>query len=357
MRASPLLIVLLLAVGCSQPAPPKAQIRPVRSALVTEDGGEATRGFAGVVQASQQSDLAFRVAGSLRSLEVKTGTRLSPGQVIAELDRTDYQNRVDQTLAQQRSARSQRDTARPVFERAERLYQSGTVSLADYQAARGELDAASAQLDAAQRQLEAARNQLAYTSLKAPYAGITTAVHVEVGEVVGTGTPVVTVSAGDAFEVETAIPEHLVAAIEVGDEVQVLLPTLGDLSVSARVSEVGFSAEPGGTFSVTARLERNPDGLRPGMASTVSIDIASGGPTLRVPVSAVAEDGAVTHVYLLEPADGGHYTVHKQPVELGALSSDSFAVQGGVAAGDRVVTAGLLSIVDGMKVRLLEPAE
>ncbi len=346
----------LILTSCAKPAPEPPRIRPVRWAVVGQDSTAATRSFPAVVQASQQSTLAFRVAGSLKGLRVKNGTKVTPGMVIAELEQVDHTNRVEQATAQLRSARSQLDIARPGYQRAERLYQSNTVSLADYQAAKGAYQAAQAQLQATSKQLEAARNQLAYTTLKAPYAGVVSAVHVDLGELVGAGTPVVTISSGDALEVQVELPESLINSVQVGAKLSIRCAATGDAPVPAVVSEVGFTAGKAGAFPVTARITDPPAELRPGMAANVRLPVDQGAQVLRVPMAAVAEDGSKTYVYRLEESGKARYLVRKQSVELGGLSGAGFELIDGLAAGDRVVTAGLGSLFDGLQVRLLDPA-
>ncbi len=349
-----LILGALLLTSCGKPPPKAPKIRPVRWASVGQEGSGATRTFPGVLQAGQQSTLAFRVAGSLKSLRAKMGAKVEAGLVIAELEQTDYLNRVEQATAQLRSARSQYEMARPGYQRAERLYQSNTVSLADYQAAKGAYKAAQAQLQAANKLLEAARNQLAYTVLEAPYAGAVSAVHVDLGEVVGAGLPIVTISSGDALEVQAEIPESLIASVRVGAPLSIRCAATGETAVPAKVSEVGFTASKGGAFPVTARLDAPPPELRPGMAARVRLPVGQGKAVLRAPVAAVAEDGSSTYVYLLEGEDPKKLLVRKRKVELGGLSGEGFEVIEGLVAGDRVVTAGLGSLFDGMQVRLLE---
>lgn len=351
---TPFVLSALILFGCHKAQPEPPPIRPVRWAQIGQSGAATARSFAAVIQASQQSTLAFRVSGSLQALQVKNGSKVDSGTVIAKLEHTDYANRVEQAAAQVRSAQSQVNVTRPGYQRAERLYQSNTASLADFQSAKGAFEAAQAQLQAALKQLEASRNQLAYATLKAPYSGTVSQVHVDEGEVVNAGTPVVTLSSGEALEVQVEVPESLIASVQVGDPLALRCAATGDQNLSALVSEVGFAASKGGAFSVTARLDHPPAALRPGMAATVLFPVDKRANVLRVPVAAVADDGHRTYVYRLQKKDSNSFTVHKQEVELGTLSSQGFVLQGGLEAGDRVVTAGLHAMFEGLQVRLLD---
>ena len=75
-----------LGVGCSQQAPPAAElVRPVKTLVVA--AGEATqeRTFPGAVEASRRVELAFQVPGILVKLPIKAGQRVAQGDLIAQL--------------------------------------------------------------------------------------------------------------------------------------------------------------------------------------------------------------------------------------------------------------------------------
>ena len=124
---------------------------------------------------------------------------------------------------------------------------------------------------------------------------------------------------------------------------------------AARVTEVGVSAAQGGaTFPVTARLEEESNTVLPGMAAEVVFRFGArdGRPRIRVPASAVLEDREGRFAFVVEPAENGLGTVHRREVTVGELGSDGLEILSGLADGDRVVTAGVTKIQDGMTVRL-----
>jgi multidrug efflux pump subunit AcrA (membrane-fusion protein) len=94
------------------------------------------------------------------------------------------------------------------------------------------------------------------------------------------------------------------------------------------------------------------------MAANVKFTYGGGGGAksdslLLVPIEAVTQGPEGKFVFLLSPGPNGNYLVNKQPVTIGALQEKSFVVDAGLTAGDKVATAGISVLLDGMEVRLL----
>ncbi|MEL6393068.1 MAG: biotin/lipoyl-binding protein, partial [Bacteroidota bacterium] len=160
-------------------------LRPVRYATIDQAGSLNAYSLSGVAQADQQSNISFRVGGSIRNLNVKLGDRVRRGQLIATLDPVDYSISRDQAAASEQgananlvSAENQLANARSNYRRIEQLYENNSVPLSDFEQAKLNLESAESNYEAVQsslisatRQLEAARNQVSYTQLKAPFSG------------------------------------------------------------------------------------------------------------------------------------------------------------------------------------------
>ncbi len=377
-----LLIIALSTSACEEvDAPAISQPRPVKYAVIQANDIGDERAFPASVQPQNAAQMSFRVSGNLEQLDVQLGATVKKDQVIARLDRADYRVGVAQAQASYHNAQTGLDTAQSRFRRMEKLFEGGGASQSDYENARGQLRSAKAQLDAAAQQVRQAKNQLAYTTLRAPFAGVVNSVAVKVGEQVAAGQTIAVVSRGGALEILARVPESIVSRISVGNAAAVRVSALSAGSsrageaLPARVREVGFASEQS-TYPVKLELNAIPADLRPGMAAQVRIvltgsDGASATPTLVVPVAAVGHDSDGTFVFVLQlendresgteksaSAGGIHgnddvYVARKRTVSLGELAGDRFAVTDGLADGDKVATAGLAHLIDGMRVRLL----
>ena len=346
--------------GCQQAEPEQKEIiRPVRYGTVAQAGKAQSHTFSGTAQSGKQANLSFRVAGTITDLKTKVGDQVRRGQTIAILDPADYTIQYEQAVAQLKSAETQLILAKSTFQRAEQLYENNSVPLSEYESAKGNYDAAVSQVTASQKQVEASKNQVQYARLTAPYSGIITNLMVEENELVGSGTPVASLSSTGDPEVLVGIPELFITRVKKGQEVEVRFSIIQGKTFSGTVSEVSFAAGNTSTYPVTIEIQKRDDRIRPGMAANVSFDFSSEAQQrnkkkIIAPVKAVGEGVDGHFVFMLEAGEGDTYVVRKKPVELGQLLPEGFEIETGVSDGDRVATAGLKSLLDGMKVRLLE---
>lgn len=345
-------ILLLGAVGCSEPPPKAKQPRPVRYATLASASADQARSFPATVQARDATQLSFRVGGNLAKLDVTRGAEVKKGQLLGELDGSDFQVALAQAQASYESARTQRDVAQSTFNRTERLFEGGSSSLAEYENAKGQIRSAQAQLSAASQQVKQAKNQLQYTKLLAPFDGIVNEVAVKSGEQLGPGQTVAVVSKGGELEVQVGVPEGMISSIKKGTGAVVTVSALSSDELAGTVREVGF-ASASSTYPVRITLSNPVADLRPGMAAEASFVLEQKAAALAVPVSAVANAETSNYVFKLVES-GDHYQVQRTDVVLGPLLESEFEVKTGLATGDKVATAGLSILVDGMKVRLLD---
>lgn len=356
-----LLVVLLLSGGLLLSGCGSADeevvplIRPVRYEQVFLTGGSQARTFAGTARAGAETPLSFKVAGSVQQVAVKVGDRVEAGQLLAEIDASDYQLRVDQAQASLAQAESQERRAAADYERVLGLYENGTASRSDLDALRAASESAVAAVRAATSQLALAQQQVRYTRLTAPTEGSVAQVSVEVNENVRAGQPVVVVASGDQPEMEVAVPDRFIAQIQEGTAATVTFDALPGRSFSATVREVSVTATRATTYPVTVRLEAADEAIRPGMAGEVTFELgaSSQAERLLVPVVAVSEDRQGRFVFVVEPSADEIGIARRRPVDVGALSADGLEVIAGLTDGEIVVTAGLNTLTDGQQVRLL----
>jgi multidrug efflux system membrane fusion protein len=140
--------------------------------------------------------------------------------------------------------------------------------------------------------------------------------------------------------------------VKVGTKVRIEVSALGDKRMAGTVREVSFVSESS-TYPARVAFDEPLETLRPGMAASATFDLGSKTAELSVPASAVANLEEGSFVFLLEPASDDAFTVTRRAITLGSLIGESFEITKGLGAGDRVATAGLSSLVDGMQVKLI----
>jgi multidrug efflux pump subunit AcrA (membrane-fusion protein) len=92
-------------------------LRPVRYEKVIMYGGDQTRTFSGVSKAGIETNLSFKVGGTISQLNVKVGDQIPAGKTIAVLDATDYRLQLDQTKAAYTQAEVQMQNGRSAYDR------------------------------------------------------------------------------------------------------------------------------------------------------------------------------------------------------------------------------------------------
>jgi RND family efflux transporter MFP subunit len=348
---------LVLLTACAGEAPPPDPLRPVRTIDAYTRGGERVRSFSGTARAGLESRLSFKVSGTVEVLNTRVGDRVRRGQVLAELDPRDYQLRLEDAQSALDRDRAEARNAEANYARIRDLYENENASLNDLDSARAGFESARAAVDSGGNKLEQARLQLDYTRLHAPADGAISAVPVEVNENVQPGEPVVILTSGSRPEVEVAMPELFISSIREGQAVEVKFDALDGRSFTARVTEVGVSSVGlATTFPVKVRLDGEEPAILPGMAAEVlfRFETTGGRESMVVPAFAVGEDRQGRFVYVVETGgDGAVGRVARRAVTVGDLTSDGgLEITRGLEDGERVVTAGISRIQDGMQVRL-----
>ena len=174
--------------------------------------------------------------------------------------------------------------------------------------------------------MQSAREGVDYTTVRAPYAGVVTARHVQVGESVAPGVPLVTVAALGALRVVADVPQSLILQARAARRAVVY-------AGGRRIDTAGITffpaAQAGGTFRVRVDLPGGVEGLAPGMY--VRIGLVTGEATaLEVPATAVVERSELRAVYVVTP-DGA---VRLRQVRLGRERDGRYEVLAGLVAGD-----------------------
>jgi RND family efflux transporter MFP subunit len=304
------------------------------------------------VRARVESRLGFRVGGKIIKRPAEPGQRVQAGQVLAQLDPQDLQLAADAARAQVALASTNHDLAAADFRRYAALKDQNFISGAELERRETTLKAARAQLDQARAQLAAQGNQARYASLVADVSGVVTAVEAEPGQVVAAGAPVVRIAQDGSRDVVFAVPEDKVAAIRPGSPVTVRAWS-SEGSMSGKVREVAASADPvTRTFTVKVALEAaQPPPLGATVYVTPQALSIAGAQVIKLPTSALRQEGKGTAVWVLERAS---MSLRSQPVQVAAADGNEAVIAGGLQPGMQVVVAGVHVLSAGQKVSVYQ---
>ncbi len=241
------------------------------------------------------------VPAKIIRLPVEEGDTVKRGQLLVQLDDTEYRAAMNQAKAQLASAKASLEQAQLVYDRKKELFERKLSSKEEYDMAKTELDLAEARHEQAVASLDQAKYNLSKTTITSPMNGIVTSLNAEVGEIVmiGTmnnpGTVIMAVSDMSEIEAEVEVDETDIAEVKVGQKTDIEIDAYPDTVFRGEVTEIGHSARISGfgtqdqvtNFLVKVKLLDDVPSIRPGMSASVDITTDSRLDALSVPIQAV----------------------------------------------------------------------
>ena len=311
------LVATLAACGGAADMPAQAPIAGLDTLVVAAAGADGRgRQWDGVVEAVREAGLTAQTSGRVAEVRHDVNDRVAAGEVLVRLTAVEQQAGVD-------AARAQLQLAEATYKRMAGLAANQYVS-------KMQLDQARAERDAARAQLTNVGQQSAYTTIRAPYAGIVSMRAVEPGESVGIGQPLMTVFAPEALRIEVSVPQSDAAAIRANPVAKV---AFGDGRHVDAAGVTGSPAADAATHAVRVRVDLPPlePAPQPGRTARVAFPALAGAALPRVPASALVRRGEVDAVYVL--AEG---RLSLRQLRLGARDGDSVEVVAGLAPGETI---------------------
>lgn len=345
-----LILICLLTInltGCSKSATVKEEIPRVRIHVVNMDSAAQGATYSGEVRGRYETQLSFQVSGKILKRYVELGSVVNPGDVLMEIDSKDIQETVNITSAQVASAKSQLSLAEANLERYRKLYEEGAVSHMQLDQYQNAYEVALANYRQASAQYTQGSNQLGYTTLVADSAGVIASIHVEVGQVVSAGQPVISIVTNGEREIEINVPENRIDEVRNAQQVNVSFWALPGVTTEGKVREISPVADKvTRTYKVRISLTNPPANINLGMTASVAVAKSTGQQTVYIPLTAIYQTGDTPQVWVINEG-----SVSLRPVKVGSFGNDKIQILEGLQDGDVIVTAGVQKLREGQKVR------
>lgn len=354
------IIFSFILTSCSKKEEEEKEIiRPVITFEIPSASRFSQRNFPGRAKATQEVNLAFRVAGPLIEFPVNVGDQVKAGEIVARIDPRDFEVNV-------KSAQGKLDNAVAASRRAQSEYQRelnilnqdpGATSQTAVDRKREQRDKAQADIKSLEASLDSAKDQLEYTYLKAPFDGNVVSTFVENFENVQAKQPILRILDDSKIEMVVNIPESMISLAPYVEDILVEFDTYPGIEIPATILEIGTEAsETTRTFPVTLIMDQ-PEGIRilPGMAGK-----AQGTPPqdknirtfgIEIPITSVFTDegSGDTFVWVIDVTKS---VVHKRQVETGEIADNGIQVLSGLDEGEIIASAGVHYLFEGQKVKL-----
>ncbi len=335
----------------------------------------------GTLAADEQAALSFKVAGRMDEIKVDLGSQVRKGQVIANLETTEFKVRlqqaeaalqqgrvrlglppqgVDDTIAAEntslvRQARALLEEAKSNRERTVRLVDQGIQSKAEfdrvdsaykvadsrYQDAIEEVRNRQAVLLQRRSELAIAQQQLIETVLYAPFDGAVRERRASLGEFLNAGAPVVTIVRLHPLRLRLEVPEREAQGIKAGHSVRVLVEGDNQQSYSGRVARLSPAfQEQSRTLIIEAEVDNHRGILRPGSFAKAEIQTSASSDVVMVPASAIVTFAGIQKVFSVKDGKAleKNVVVGKRPED----SADWVVVEGLDAGAQVILSPGIL---------------
>ena len=306
-----------------------AENLPFETATAEMARAPLERVYDGTVEAVNQATMSAQTAGRIAEVFFDVDDYVEPGEPIVRFTDVEQQSALRQAKAALEEALARQKQAEAEFSRAEGLFESGSSSRREYDQALAARDAAVARTAAARSAVQTAEQQLEYTLVRAPYAGIVTERHVEVGEAVAVGQPLMSGLSLESLRVVVNLPQQVAARVREHEKAYVL--TDEGRVEAANVTIFPFAHSASNTFTVRIELPEGQFALYPGMFVKVALVIGDA-ERLLIPTAALLRRSEVTGVYVVA-TDG---EIRLRQVRAGNTFNDQTEILAGLDAGERV---------------------
>jgi membrane fusion protein (multidrug efflux system) len=328
----------LMDSGKSYAEPPES----VSSALVREEKWQGTLTAIGSVMAVQGVTVTPEIPGLIREISFESGAVVSQGDLLVRLD-TSLEE------AQLRALQAQEELAQLNLTRERTLRSQNMVSQA-------ELDAAEATLKQTQGNADAIRAAIQKKTIRAPFAGRLGIRLVNLGQYIDAGKPIVSLQSLTPIYADFSLPQQELARLKTGMRVRVTTDAYPDRRFDGTLTTINPDLDQS-TRSVGLQATfANPDQLlRPGMFARVEVLLPEEQPVLVIPATSVLSAPYGDSVYVIESKPGKdnakpELAVRQQFIRTGHTRGDFVSVESGLKAGERIVSAGIFKLRNGMAV-------
>jgi HlyD family secretion protein len=349
-----------------------------------------------------QVDLFPKVSGYLERIHVHIGDIMKQGQVIAQIDQTDFLHKVreiEAKVAQAKAqlseietgtrteelrqaeeavnqARSRFENAKLQRERIEALFKRAVISKKEADVAEMEYTVAEAQLASSQQNLkllrvgarqevrdasqsklkemeailEQERDRLKDTKIIAPFRGEISRKHVDAGALVSPSTPLVSLVHTETLKIVANVLEKDIPLLKPGMKAKVRVESYPGRVFEGRVEKINSALDLSTrTLQAEVYIPNSDHSLKPGMFANVEVVLLEKAQTLVIPREAVIEAGSEMSVFVVEEK-----RAVRKLVTLGYEQDRIVEVLKGLNEGDQVVIKGQQLIKDSSTIRVIE---
>lgn len=299
------------------------------------------RTFDATVEAVRRATVSSETSGRVSEINFDVGDFVEKGRVLVRITAAATRARLSGVEANVSEIQAQYDIALSEFNRIKGVYNRQLVSKSVFDKAEAELKAATERLSAAKSKVKEVLEQLKYTVIKAPYPGVVSERHVELGEMVKVGQPLLTGYSQNELRVVTQVPQSVAETIRESQSARILVTGKPEDDLHSNLITVyPDAATSTHTYKVRVKLPTTPKGIYPGHSVKVQFPTGSKS-SIRVPTSSVLLRSELQAVYVVSDS-----RISLRQVRIGNTDENNHVeILAGLNAGEKIsldpVSAGV----------------
>ena len=328
----------LMAAGKSFASPPES----VSSVLAREEKWQGTITAIGSVTAFQGVTVTPEIAGIIREIAFESGAVVAKDALLVRLDTSAEE-------AQLHALEAQEELARLTLARERALRSQNMVP-------QSELETAEATLKQTQGMADATRATIQKKTIRAPFAGRLGIRLVNLGQYLDTGKPIVSLQSLTPVYADFSLPQQELARLQTGMRVRLTTDAYPGRQFEGTLTAINPDLDAQTrSVGLQATFENKEQLLRPGMFARVEVLLPEERPVLVVPATSVLSAPYGDSVYVIESKPGKEsgkpeLVVRQQFIRTGSARGDFVSVETGLKPGERIVSAGIFKLRNGMSV-------
>jgi len=317
---------------------------------------QQTLSLTGALRAVDISSVKARVAAEVREISVREGDTVRAGQIVARMDATEFQARVDQARGTLNAARAQLDIATKNRDNNRTLVEKGFISKNAFDNSASQYATAEANVEAAKGALDVVQKLVNDTVIRSPISGVVAMRYVQAGEKVSADNKLLDIVNLQKMELEAAVPTNDITNVAIGQRVTLRTEGLPQ-TIEGKVARINPATQSGSRSVLVYVQIANPQNqLRSGMFAEAQLILKTKASVLALPQNAIRKEGNRAYVYVIE-AD----VLARKAITVGmsGRSGDDYMTEvlSGIDFGTQIVRTDMGSLQPGTHVRINAPSQ
>jgi len=347
-----LLVITFLILSCGgETKKIKKETSPAISVKVSSINSENDKAYftaSGKIKATNEVTLSTRSSGYVDNIYANIGDKVKKGKLLISINNNDLKAKRAQVNARITEATAAYTIAEKDFNRYKNLFDKNSVSQKEMDDMYANFKMAEARLDAVSEMKNEINAQFRYVDIKAPFNGVVTSKHIELGDLANPGMALISIEEPGKFDVMLTVSEGEISQIKIGTKVPVLVKSIGEI-VYGEVTEASTSAKNNrGQYLVKITLDKTDIPILSGMYANVKFpsNKKSNSEKILIPLDVIITKGQLSGVYTISQ----NKTALLRWLRLGKIYGDNIEVLSGLNADEQYIVSAEGKLYNGVKV-------